>query len=184
AFAITLILYRWPELRNLVPTTRLRKAAVASGWVILGVCGPGLWLVADKLQMPTGVKVIVLAAVAGAAVYVGIELVFRRMTAGLSLPSNRPEIESIWSREFTFLLNNWALLGFMVFVLVATTFPMISEALWSEKVTVGPPYYNAWVQPIGLTIFILMGIGTLFGWKKTSDAALNRPFSCPLVPFP
>jgi cytochrome c-type biogenesis protein CcmF len=181
AFAITLILYRWPELRNLPPTMQLRKASIATGWVILGVCGPGLALIADKLAMPTGVKVVVLAAVAGAAVYVGIELVFRRLTLGMKLVSTRPEIESLWSREFTFLLNNWALLGFMLFVLVATTFPMISEALWKEKVTVGPPYYNAWVQPIGLTIFILMGIGTLFGWKKTSDAALKRAFRWPLI---
>src|SRR6185436_18273197 len=97
--------------------------------------------------------------------------------------SKRPEIESLWSREFTFLLNNWGLLGFMVFVLVATTFPMISEAVWNEKVTVGPPYYNAWVQPIGLTIFVLMGVGTLFGWKKTSDEALRRAFRWPLVAF-
>ena len=44
------------------------------------------------------------------------------------------------------------------FVLVATTFPMISEALWEEKVTVGPPYYNAWVQPIGLTIFFTVAV--------------------------
>ena len=35
----------------------------------------------------------------------------------------------------------------MLFILVATTFPMISEAFWDEKVTVGPPYYKAWVQP-------------------------------------
>src|ERR1700722_10983875 len=103
------------------------------------------------------------------------------MTAGLKLVSTRPEIESALSRELTFLLNNWGLLGFMLFVLVATTFPMISDALWNEKVTVGPPYYNAWVQPIGLTIFALMGIGTLFGWKKTSDEALRRAFRIPLA---
>jgi cytochrome c-type biogenesis protein CcmF len=71
----------------------------------------------------------------------------------------------------------------MLFVLIATTFPMISDLLWNEKVTVGPPYYNAWVQPIGLTIFTLMGIGTLFGWKKTSDEALRRAFRFPTVVF-
>ncbi len=181
AFAFTLVLYRWPELRNLPPTPRLRKAALATGWLILIACGPGLIFLANVLTVSTGVKAILLASVAGAAVYAGIELVFRRMTMGLVLFSERPEIESIWSREFTFLLNNWALLGFMVFVLVATTFPMISEAVWKEKVTVGPPYYNAWVQPIGLTIFFLMGVGTLFGWKKTSDDALKRAFRIPIA---
>jgi cytochrome c-type biogenesis protein CcmF len=57
---------------------------------------------------------------------------------------------------------------------------MISEAFWDEKVTVGPPYYNAWVQPIALTIFSLMGIGTLFGWKKTSEDGLKKAFRVPL----
>ena len=60
-------------------------------------------------------------------------------------------------------------------------FPMISEAFWNEKVTVGPPYYNAWVQPIGLVIFALMGIGTLLGWKKTSPQLLRRAFFWPLA---
>jgi cytochrome c-type biogenesis protein CcmF len=60
---------------------------------------------------------------------------------------------------------------------------MISEAVWHEKVTVGPPYYNAWVQPLGLMIFALMGIGTLFGWKKTSTDALKKAFRLPIAAF-
>jgi cytochrome c-type biogenesis protein CcmF len=178
----TLVFYRWPELRNLPPSRQLRKAAVITGWIIVVGCCPGLILLMDKLPMPMGVKILVFAGIAGGSVYAGIELVFRRMTSSLGvLRSKRPEIESVFSREFTFLLNNWGLLGFMFFVLVATTFPMISEALWNEKVTVGPPYYNAWVQPIGLTIFLLMGVGTLFGWKKTSDDALKRAFRAPIL---
>src|SRR6185312_9335725 len=49
-----------------------------------------------------------------------------------------------------FLLNNYGLLIVMFFVLVFTTFPMVSEAFWKEKVTVGPPIYNAFLQPLGL----------------------------------
>ena len=105
------------------------------------------------------------------------------MTRDLALAPNRPEIESVLSREFVFLLNNWSLLGLMLFVLVATTFPLITGALWHDTVTVGPLYYNAWVPPIALTIYVLMGIGTLFGWKKTSPAALRRAFRFPLALF-
>ena len=180
-FAITLVLYRWPELRNFPPTAALRKAAVATGWVILLGCGPGLLFLMDRLSMSLAPKAALLALFAGASVYVGIEIVFRRMTQGMKLRSTRPEIESLLSREMTFLLNNWALLGFMLFVLAATTFPMISDAVWHEKVTVGPPYYNAWVQPLGLMIFLLMGVGTMFGWKKTSDDALKRNARAPLI---
>ena len=57
------------------------------------------------------------------------------------------------SREAMFVVNNWALLGGMLFILVATMFPKISEWLWKETVTVGPPFFNRWMAPIGLMIF-------------------------------
>jgi cytochrome c-type biogenesis protein CcmF len=99
----------------------------------------------------------------------------------LRLPQLRSEgrIESAASREAAFLANNWALLGATVFVLVATTFPLISKALFKEAVTVGPPFYNRWMVPIGLSIFLLMGVAPLFGWRKTSPSALKRAFIAP-----
>jgi cytochrome c-type biogenesis protein CcmF len=181
AFSGTLIMYRWPELRDLPPTLQLRKAAITTGWFTILVISPGMWLVLGKLQLPIAYKVPVFTVLVGLVVYAAIEVVYKRMTQGLELESKRPQLESLLSREFTFLMNNWALLGFMVFVLVATTFPMLSEALFDEKVTVGPLYYNAWVQPIGLVIYFLMGFGTLLGWKKTSPDALKRALRAPLV---
>jgi cytochrome c-type biogenesis protein CcmF len=177
AVTATLIFYRWPELRDYPASPQLRRAAVTAGWVGLVGGGPAAVYLAMHLPQP----IVSFAFIEGAIAWVSVEIVYRRMTADLKLRSRRPEIESILSREFTFLLNNYALLGFMLFVCVATTFPMISEAFWNEKVTVGPPYYNAWVQPIGLVIFSLMGIGTLLGWKKTSPQLLKKAFFWPLV---
>jgi cytochrome c-type biogenesis protein CcmF len=181
AFAGTLVMYRWPELRDLPPSPQLRRAAIATGWFTAAATAPGVWLLLGRLQLAPTIKVPLFTLLAGGIVYAAIELVYRRMTAGLAMTSRRPQLESVLSREFTFLLNNWALLGFMLFVLVATTFPMLSEALYDEKVTVGPPYYNAWVQPIGLTIFFLMGFGTLLGWKKTSPEMLKKAFRVPVA---
>ncbi len=179
-FCATLIMYRWPELRDLPPSRKLRMAAIAAGWLVMGATAPGLWVLSGKIgSMSASARVMLFSLTLGAAVYAAIEIVFRRMTRGLKLSSRRPRIESIFSREFTFLLNNWGLLGIMAFILVATTFPMVSESLWNEKVTVGPPYYNAWMQPLGLGVFFLMGVGTLFGWKKTSTDALKRAFMVP-----
>jgi cytochrome c-type biogenesis protein CcmF len=162
------------------PVNVLRGAAISAGWVVAAGLAPGAWVLSGKVgSMGSSVRVAIFSVVVGVAVYAAIELVFRRMTRGLRFPANRPRMESIFSREFTFLINNYGLLGIMLFVLVATTFPMVSEALWDEKVTVGPPYYNAWMQPLGLTVFLLMGVGTLFGWKKTSPEALKRAFVAP-----
>jgi cytochrome c-type biogenesis protein CcmF len=179
-FTTTLVLWRWPELRDVPPSPRLRKAAVAAGWIVIGACGPGLvgvW----RLSLPVAWRATLIAVIAGAAVFVALEIVFRRMTAGLDLRTRRPQLEALLSREFTFLLNNWVLCSLLFFILIATTFPLISEALTGDKVTVGPPFYKAWVQPLGIVLLLLMGTGTLFGWKKTSDDALRRAFRAPVA---
>src|SRR5688572_15856374 len=48
-FCSTLIMYRWPELRGLPPTPQLRKAAIASGWVVIVSIGPGAWILSGKI---------------------------------------------------------------------------------------------------------------------------------------
>ncbi|MBA3270249.1 MAG: heme lyase CcmF/NrfE family subunit, partial [Acidobacteria bacterium] len=62
----------------------------------------------------------------------------------------RNELESWASREGAFLANNWILLFSAFFILFATMFPTITEALSGERMTVGPPFFNQWMTPIGL----------------------------------
>ena len=97
------------------------------------------------------------------------------------LPRMRSEgrIEAVLSREAAFLANNWAFLGIMVFILVATTFPRISEWLMNQQSTVGPTFYNAWLPPAGLFLFALMGMGPLLAWRKTSPQMFKRGFVVP-----
>ena len=90
------------------------------------------------------------------------------------------EIESVFSREATFLYNNVGLLGFMVMVLVGTMFPVVSEAVKGNKIVVGPPFFNPLAGLLTLGLLILMGIGQLVAWRKTSDSALKRNFAPPL----
>jgi cytochrome c-type biogenesis protein CcmF len=90
------------------------------------------------------------------------------------------EIDSLLSREFAFLLNNWILTGMFLFVLVATTFPLISEALRDETVTVGPAYYNRWMVPLALCLMFLMGVGPLIAWRKASGHSLRDAFRVPV----
>jgi cytochrome c-type biogenesis protein CcmF len=92
------------------------------------------------------------------------------------LPKLRAEnrIDSLLSRDFAFLLNNWIFLGMLVFVLIATIFPLISELLHDETITVGPSYYNKWMVPLGLIMLFLMGLGPLLAWRKSTGAHLGR----------
>lgn len=93
----------------------------------------------------------------------------------------KARIEAIASREAAFVINNWALLGAAVFIATATLFPVISEWLWDEEVTVGPPFYNRWMAPIGLLILGLMGLAPLFGWRKTSGVSLRKAIAFPVA---
>ena len=70
----------------------------------------------------------------------------------LPLLRARNELDSWMSREAAFLANNWILLFSAFFVLFATIFPTLSEALTGERLTVGPPFFNRWMLPIGLML--------------------------------
>jgi cytochrome c-type biogenesis protein CcmF len=84
-------------------------------------------------------------------------------------------------REAAFLANNWILLFSAVFVLFATLFPTLSEALMGQRLTVGPPFFNTWMLPIGLMLLTLTGIGPLLAWRKTSFESLKRNFMWPAL---
>ena len=99
----------------------------------------------------------------------------------LPLLRSQGRIDSLLSRDFVFLLNNWILMGMLFFVLIATTFPLISEAVRSETVTVGPGYYNKWMVPLGLVLMSLTGVGPLLAWRKSTRAHLWKVMLLPSV---
>ncbi len=115
--------------------------------------------------------------------YLGLLLVGSIALIVWRLPKLRSEerIDALASREAAFVSNNWAFVGATLFVGIATTLPIISEALVDRTVSVGPEFYNRWMTPIGLTIFALMGLGPLLGWRRTNVRAFRRGFIVPVA---
>lgn len=99
----------------------------------------------------------------------------------LPLLRSESQVEALLSREAAFVINNWSLLGLMVFVAGATLFPKLSEWLYRETITVGPPFFNRWAAPIGILLLLLMGLAPLLGWRKTSAKAMRRAFVFPVT---
>ncbi len=89
------------------------------------------------------------------------------------------QLESVVSRESSFLFNNLVLLASCFAVLWGTLFPVISEALYDEKVGLSPEWFNRLIIPIGLFLLLLTGVGPLFAWRKTSVESLRRNFLVP-----
>src|SRR5437660_6784505 len=97
----------------------------------------------------------------------------------LPLLRARNELDSWASREAAFLLNNWILLFPAFFVLFATMFPTLSEAVRGDRLTVGPTFFNTWMLPIGLILLTLTGIGPLLAWRRSTLANLREQFLWP-----
>ncbi len=91
------------------------------------------------------------------------------------------EMESLVSRESTFLLNNLLLICATLAIFVGTIFPMISEAVRGGIITVGQSFFNQVVGPIFLAIILLAGVCTLIGWRRASIKNLLRNFLWPLL---
>jgi cytochrome c-type biogenesis protein CcmF len=91
------------------------------------------------------------------------------------------QLESMVSREASFLFNNLLLVGMAFSVLWGTLFPIISELVRGTQVTVGPPFFNQVNIPIGLGLLALTGIGPLIAWRKASTRNLRRQFTGPAI---
>ncbi|PNU20479.1 cytochrome C biogenesis protein [Geothermobacter hydrogeniphilus] len=88
-------------------------------------------------------------------------------------------VESYLSRESTFLFNNVILLALAFATLLGTIFPILSEAVTGNKITVGQPFFNQVNTPLFLILVLLTGICPLIGWRKASAANLRRNFLRP-----
>jgi cytochrome c-type biogenesis protein CcmF len=93
----------------------------------------------------------------------------------------RHELDSWISREAAFLANNWVLLFCAFFVLFATMFPTLSEAINGERLTVAAPFFNKWMAPVGLVLLFLTGVAPLLAWRKSTVANLRQQFLWPVV---
>jgi cytochrome c-type biogenesis protein CcmF len=106
-----------------------------------------------------------------------LALVFLRMP----LLRTRTRLESLVSREAAFLYNNLLLVAFCLTILWGVVFPLVSEAVRGEPVTVSAPYYNFFLRVFGLPLLLLMGIAPLIAWRRASLRSLGRTFAGPFV---
>jgi cytochrome c-type biogenesis protein CcmF len=90
------------------------------------------------------------------------------------------QLESVISRESSFLFNNLILLASCFAVLWGTLFPTISEA-FGTRISLDADWYNRLMVPIGLFLLFLTGVGPLFAWRRTSLESLRKNFQWPGV---
>ena len=94
---------------------------------------------------------------------------------------SRNQLDSLLSRESTFLYNNLLFVGIAFTVFWGTLFPIISEAVRGVKMTVGPPFFNAVITPVGLALLFLTGLCPIVGWRRSSLKKFTKKFLYPFV---
>src|SRR3954447_3033906 len=109
----------------------------------------------------------------------GIAAVIFLILDRLDYLKSEAQLESVISRESSFLFNNLILLASCFAVLWGTLFPVISEAISGDKISLDADWYNRLMVPIGLFLLFLTGVGPLFAWRRTSAESLRRNFMYP-----
>src|SRR5579863_5159875 len=89
------------------------------------------------------------------------------------------KMDNIVSRESSFMLNNLLLLASCIAILCGTLFPVISQAVSGEKITLEKPWFNHVMIPLGLALLFLMGVAPLLPWRRASLESLRRSFRIP-----
>ncbi|MGH2583077.1 MAG: heme lyase CcmF/NrfE family subunit [Anaerolineales bacterium] len=91
------------------------------------------------------------------------------------------EMTSLLSREALFLLNNFLFISILVICFIGVIFPLVSEALTGQTVTVGPIFYERATGPIWAALLLLMGVAPLSAWRASTARTLGRAMWKPLI---
>ncbi len=81
---------------------------------------------------------------------------------------NKKNYDFFWlSKETSILVNNWFMMYFLVVILIGTIYPIFLEVITSEKISVGPPFYNKLIIPLLVPFLLVMAIGPKLKWIKS-----------------
>jgi cytochrome c-type biogenesis protein CcmF len=97
----------------------------------------------------------------------------------LPLLKAKTKLESLVSREATFLYNNLLLVALALTILWGVVYPLLTQAVNGETRSVSKPYYDFFLHSFGLPLLLLMGIGPLVAWRRASLRALGKTFAVP-----
>ena len=92
---------------------------------------------------------------------------------------SQQKLDSMLSREASFLLNNWAFLGLCSIVFFGTLYPVFSEALTGERIQIGPPFFQRYAGPLAILLLFMTGVGPLIAWRRATWVNLRKSFVWP-----
>ena len=83
-------------------------------------------------------------------------------------------VDSVFSREGAFLVNNVLFAVFAFVVLLGTVFPLVVEAIQQRQIVVGEPFFDRLTIPIGLTMLFIMAVAPVLPWRRDGSDLLSQ----------
>jgi cytochrome c-type biogenesis protein CcmF len=117
--------------------------------------------------------VLLIAGMVGGSIYL---VVSRR-----DVLRSEHQLDSLFSREAAFMLNNMVLVGLTFVIFWGTFFPLISGALTGTESEVGAPWFDHYTVPLALVLVLLSGVGPVIPWRRATLANARRNFTLPLL---
>jgi cytochrome c-type biogenesis protein CcmF len=90
-------------------------------------------------------------------------------------------IEGAASREAMFLVNNLLFVLLTFTVLIGTVFPLVVEAIKGKQMSVGRPYFDSMVIPIGAVLLFVLGVGPALPWGRATREQIRKALLLPIV---
>jgi cytochrome c-type biogenesis protein CcmF len=90
-------------------------------------------------------------------------------------------VDSVFSREGAFLVNNVLFAVFAFVVLLGTVFPLIVEAIQQRQIVVGEPFFDRLTIPIGLTMLFIMAVAPVLPWRRDGRELLSQRLLVPAL---
>src|SRR5712671_4779566 len=166
----------------------VERKAVLKGWTATLVIATYLLTILGTFMTRSGVFNSVHSFTQSAIgptilVFLAAILLFSVVLLALRIDSLEAEgrLESAVSREGMFLVNNLFFVVFTFTVLVGTVFPLVVEAIKGKQMSVGRPYFDAMVVPVGTALLFLLGVGPALPWGKVSRKEMLRALLPPLI---
>jgi cytochrome c-type biogenesis protein CcmF len=116
-------------------------------------------------------------------VFLGVTLLFTIALLAFRIDKLESEgrIEGAASREAMFLVNNLLFVLLTFTVLIGTVFPLVVEAINGKQMSVGRPYFDSMVVPIGAALLFVLGIGPALPWGRATGEQVRKALLPPIA---
>jgi cytochrome c-type biogenesis protein CcmF len=164
------------------------KRGMLKVWNVSLILGTGTMAIIGTFLVRSGILSSIHAFVSDPTLNISfVVLIAAMVIASIGLVTHRraelrseSQLDSLFSREAVFLVQNVVLVALTAVIFWLTFFPLISEAVTGTEQSIGPPAFRPFVVPLALIIVLLTGIGPIIAWRRVTVANLRRSFTFPV----